>query len=125
VVPKIAAWLNSDEPIFNLAGALPAGQHTKVCILPDYQCLGSGTLLGDVTNRQSRVYRSSFGSCVPENSSALMLVSEDATHAALINGSILRFDGPSDGVCVSAASAFLRTAREPVGRTPVVTLQQR
>ena len=119
IVPKIAAWSKSGGSTFNLAGEISASRYEEVCVLPEYQCLGH-----QMANRRVDEYHSSFGKCVPENSSALIFIKKQIAHAVVVDRATLRFDESSDGTCVSAASAVLRTAREPEGQPPIAVLEQ-
>src|SRR4051812_15139173 len=65
LVPSMLAWSRSGV-VFELQGA--TRKHGAVCILPEYNCLG------DKSAVQADEFHSSFGRCVPENHSALVLV---------------------------------------------------
>lgn len=120
LIPKIIAWSKSREPVFSLAENFPAGKFELVCVVPDYRCLRHQKGTGRID-----VYHSSFGNCIPENSSAIMLVSDNKAHAALIEMETLRIDVPYLGKCVSAADAILRMTTEPDVRFPMAALEQR
>ena len=117
-VPRILAWSKAGG-VFDVANALPRGAYDRVCVIPEYNCLDRQKTLGRINE-----YHSSFGMCVPENNSALVLIRGDTAHAVLIDRARLGFDVLSGGKCVAAAKAVLRSNPEPAAHPPVVALTQ-
>jgi hypothetical protein len=118
LVPSIVAWSKTGG-VFDLQANLTS-KYDAVCFVPEYNCV-SGTSSGVIADE---VY-STFGGCVPENKSALVLVARDKAHAALIDSTIVRIDGPSQQKCVSASSVILRSRGSEAGEPAVVSLEQR
>lgn len=116
VIPQLIEWSKAGGE-FDLTNALPPGAHEWVCIVPDYNCLGSQKILGDIEE-----YHSAFGTCIPENSSALVVIGGGKAHAALVDGAALKFDVPGSGECVAASRAILRSNLEPHRRAQTADL---
>jgi hypothetical protein len=116
-VPAVEEWSRHGPPNFNLAAALPAGDYEAVCIVPEYRRLSDQKGIGRIEE-----YHSAFGMHIPENHYALMLIGDHKAHAALLTRRRLTIETPSDGKCVPAGRAVLRTVRDTP--TPVADLQQ-
>jgi len=121
IVPKIIEWSKSAETPLDLSSLLNPQVIDAVCIVPDYNCI-------DTIERNNLVssvdrYHSSFGKCVDEGKSAIVLVSNNTAHAALIHKNDLDFALPYVGRCVEASGAtFKSRSKSPTG-VPIVSLE--
>lgn len=112
IVPTIVAWSNDGEAVLRLSDLGDFHASELVCLVTEYRNLNdieSSDLVGEM-----RGYHSSFGNHVPENRVALVVVSGQRAHAAVL---------PRRGVfrsildrtkCVQAPKAVLRRTIDPL-----------
>lgn len=106
VIPQLVVWSKAGGE-FDMAKALPTGNYERFCVIPEYNCLDSNTIIGGLDS-----YHSDFGRCIPENSTALVLIGKRHAHAALVDGRQLKFNGFLSGECVAASRAVFRSSPE-------------
>ena len=117
LIPELVA-VSKRGGVFRLGSAL-SGNYDAICVVSEYNCLHDVRILANLNE-----LRSSFGWCVPENHSAVVLVAEGRGHAALVESWNVTFAGPSQGQCVSASGALLRVSSGEGARGATVTLQE-
>ena len=111
-IPRIVAWSSSGEATLNLSRVSNLGTYEAICLVPEYHCLDdvqSGEIEGGITG-----FHSSFDKCVPENSIALMIVSNHQAHAALLDRRGAFSNMSAFGKCVQAPEAMLRRTSVPL-----------
>lgn len=123
LIPKIIHWSKGREPTLALADLIPSHDFDALCVLPEYRQLDDLDTgrFGDVAR-----FHSSFGRSIPEGSTALIIVENKTTHAALIREAEIAFGGKPIGTCVIATKAIFQRIANPRFRyTPVVHLGER
>lgn len=119
LVPKIVAWSKTTEPTLKISRAFNVDRYQTICIVPDYNCINSVKVstIGKVDQ-----YYSSFGKCIPENKSAIMIVGDSSAHAVLVDMSDVHFDVPFSGTCVKASMSVLRRKPHRSGAAPTISI---
>ena len=122
LVPRVIDWSKSSQDSLKLSDIFDLRPYDAVCIVPEYNCLNS---IKDGAVRNVEEYHSSFGKCVPEFNTAIMITENNTAHAVVINRNILGFDVNFTGKCVKAHKAVFSKIEISPNGFPVSRLEER
>ena len=115
-VPILEAWSRGQESNLNLSNIPAIRRSDRVCLVPEYQCIGDFI----ETSTNINAYSSSSGRCVPENRVAILVIRAGHGHAAIMDRSGAFANTPSKITCVRSSIAFLQRGVSQYSPTTVL-----
>jgi hypothetical protein len=113
IIPSIAEWAMQGETDLKLSDLGDFRSGEAVCLVTEYHNLSDierTDTVGEITS-----YHSSFGNHVPENRVAIVVVSDNRAHAAILPSKGAFYSILARTKCVEATRAVLRRNSDLLG----------